>query len=227
MRKLVRCWLAMLVMLAVAGPALAGNEQYVGRTVADVRVEAAGVPLTDPVVIELIETRIGEPLTMLQVRATIDHLVGLGRFEDVRVYAAPSDKGVILRWTLTPVRRIGAITVDGEAQLSDEDIRTELNERFGSFPSATRLPEIVAALESFYADRGYPAAAILPRLENNDAAPERVNLALSITAGARTVIGSARVAGAPREPAATVLRKLGLANGRVFDRTTLDARIVE
>ena len=35
---------------------------------------------------------------MAAVRDTIDHLVGLGRFEDVRVFAAPADQGVALRW---------------------------------------------------------------------------------------------------------------------------------
>jgi hypothetical protein len=36
-------------------------------------------------VLELVETRVGEPLAMRDVRGTIEHLVGVGRFEDVRV----------------------------------------------------------------------------------------------------------------------------------------------
>ena len=45
-----------------------------------------------------------EPLSMEHVRETIDHLVGLGRFEDVRVFAEPRGRGkatgVALRWVL-------------------------------------------------------------------------------------------------------------------------------
>jgi hypothetical protein len=66
--------------------------QFLGRTITDVRVEISGVPVTDPGLLELIETRVAEPLGMRNVRGTIDHLVGLGRFEDVRARA-----GLIIR----------------------------------------------------------------------------------------------------------------------------------
>ena len=91
-------------LLLAAAVSTAQARQHLGRTVADVRVEVAGVPLADPAVIELIETRIGEALTMIAIRSTIDHLVGLGRFEDVRIFASPSDQGVIVSWLLTPIR---------------------------------------------------------------------------------------------------------------------------
>ena len=35
------------------------DDQFIGRTVADMRVEVAGEPLLDPAVLELIETRVG------------------------------------------------------------------------------------------------------------------------------------------------------------------------
>ena len=64
------------------------RSSILGKTITDVRVEIAGVPVADAGVLELVETRVGEPLAMRDVRGTIDHLVGLGRFEDVRVFAS-------------------------------------------------------------------------------------------------------------------------------------------
>src|SRR6187399_2436286 len=122
--------------LMVARPAVADVQQFLGRTITDVRVEIAGVPLLKETVLELVETRIGEPLTMRGVRATIDHLVGLGRFEDVRVYATTAEPGVALVWQLIPVRRITTIAVTGNPELSRDAIRAELTERFGAQPSA-------------------------------------------------------------------------------------------
>jgi hypothetical protein len=86
-----------------------------GRTIVDVRVEVGGVPYTDVAVLQLFETRVGEPLAMDRVRESIDHLVGLGRFEDVRVFAesaGPRVDGVTVRWVLVPVQRIAAIEFD-------------------------------------------------------------------------------------------------------------------
>src|SRR6185503_11294575 len=103
---------------------------YLGKNIADVRVEISGVVATDSAVLALIETRIGEPLGMRSVRGTIDHLVGLGRFEDVRVMAAASPQGVTLRWQLTPLKRITKVSVTGNAILPASAIRAELNDRF-------------------------------------------------------------------------------------------------
>lgn len=214
-----------LVPYALASIAEASVEQFLGRTVADMQVEIAGQPLLDPAVLDLIETRVGEPLTMLRVRSTIDHLVGLGRFEDVRVFAAPSDQAVIIRWQLTPVRRIGLVTVTGDAVFSERAIRTEVSERYGFQPSATRVPDLVSALQSYYAERGYRNATILPRLEDSGPVPERAELVLAIEAGARTTIGDATVTGTPLEPVPELLKKLNLQAGRPFDGPAIDARV--
>ena len=76
---------ALVLAAGLAGtPALAGQaapaavEQFLGRTITDVRVDVSGVPVTEPGLLGLVETRVSEPLGMRNVRATIDHLVGLG-----------------------------------------------------------------------------------------------------------------------------------------------------
>ena len=201
MRRLRRL-LGSLIVVTIL-PSLA-TAQHLGRTVTDVRVEIAGQPVIDPTVLGLIETRVGEPLSMLQVRSTIDHLIGLGRFEDVRVTASPSAQGVMLRWMLLALRRIARVSVAGTPELSAATIRTELADRFGSLPAAGRVPEMVAALQAFYADRGFNRATILPRIQEEDPSPERVELVLTITAGERVTIGSAMVTGSPLEAPAGI-----------------------
>ena len=52
---------------------------------------------------------------------------------------------------------------------------------------------MVSALQSYYAERGYRNATILPRLDDERPVPERAELVLAIDAGARTTIGDATV----------------------------------
>jgi outer membrane protein insertion porin family len=210
------------IVLAIATTATA---QQLGRTITDVRVEIAGLPVADPNVLNLIETRVGEPLAAYAVRNTIDHLVGLGRFEDVRVLTEPVDQGIALRWQLTPVRRISKITVAGNAVLPPAGIRAELEDRHGGLPSTNRVADMVTTLQAYYADRGFPNATILPRIQEEDPAPERVELVLSINAGSRVTIGAATVTGTPLEREADVLAALNLQAGRPYDRPAIDARI--
>jgi len=156
----ILAWSALAALMPAA--AAAKQEGSLGKTVTDVRVEIAGIPATDPNVLNLIETRIGESLGMQALRTTIDHLVGLGRFEDVRVFSTPTDQGVSVRWQLTPVRKIAKISVSGNAVLPAAGIRAEVADRFGALPSTNRVPDMVTALQGYYADRGFPRAIILP-----------------------------------------------------------------
>ncbi len=215
-----------IIVLGVAPvTVLARQATHLGQTITDVRVDIAGQPAADANVLGLVETRIGDPLEMAAVRATIDHLVGLGRFEDVRVLTSPADQGVTLRWQLTPVRRIARITVTGNPVLPASDIRSELADRYGALPSANRADDMVTTLKAYYAARGFPVATIRPRLEDEDPAPERVELVLAIEAGERVTIRAANISGASLDPAPEVLRTLDLQPGHPYDRTALEARI--
>ncbi len=217
-------WLTAVPAWAGQAPP-AGVRPYLGRTITDVRVEVAGVPVVEPGLLELVETRVAEPLSMLDVRGTIEHFVGLGRFEDVRLLASATDQGVTLSWQLIPVKRITRITVAGPAALPASAIRTELTERFGALPSSNRLDDMVQRLQAFYAERGFERASILPRIQDDDRSPELSELVLTIDAGEQITIGSSTVAGSPLEAKADVVRTLGLTPGRPFDRVAIEARL--
>src|SRR5262245_2664366 len=93
-------------LLAVAASAWADVADYLGKPLVTVRALVEGGTVTDRTVLELIETRAGDQLTMADVRQTIAHLVSLKRFEDVRVEAAPVAGGVALVYDLVPVHAI-------------------------------------------------------------------------------------------------------------------------
>ncbi len=214
-----------LVLLLVA-PARADVRDYVGRPLADVRVELAGAPFADPSVLQLIETRVGEPLSMERVRETVDHLIGLGRFEDIRVYAEPSatrPDGVALRWLLVPLQRVGQILMTGRLELEAATLRAEIMERFGASPASSRVAEVIGVLTAYYANRGYRRPVIQPRLTPGRV-PEVVTLTLSIDAGPRTLIGDVSVGGDSGQTPAAVIAVLGLERGRPYDPAAIDRR---
>ncbi len=215
------------LLALVAATAGAQTPDLQGRVIVDVLVEVGGAPYTEPSVLQLIETRAGERFSMERVRESVDHLVGLGRFEDVRVFAdAVGSNGdrVGIRWVLVPVQRIAAIEIDGRPILSESELRTEINERFGTLPLTSRVPDIVSAVASYYGDRGYRRPTIEPLLSQGRS-PELANLRLRIDPGPRWTIRDAAVRGASNESPAAVLDELQLARGRPFDRPALDSRV--
>ncbi|MGE3274155.1 MAG: POTRA domain-containing protein [Vicinamibacterales bacterium] len=223
MRRAVLPVLLVCACLAAA-PASADVLDYVGRPIATVRIEIDGAVVDDPSVRELIETRVGDPLSMQRVRESIDHLVGLGRFEDVRIFA--SDAGtadaVALRWALTPVRRLVDVEITGQPAVGAGRIRREIDDLYGATPSSARVPAIVGTLSTFYAERGYRGATIVPRVVPGGS-PEDAHLVLDITAGPRTRLSAVNIEGTV--PAGVPQARLGLAAGDAYDRAVVDERV--
>ncbi|MCC7033795.1 MAG: BamA/TamA family outer membrane protein [Acidobacteria bacterium] len=218
--------IAAVALLGTPRPVVASPDAFIGQPIAAVRVETADGPVLEPGVLELIETRVGQPLAMARVRDTIDHLVGLGRYDDVRLFAeaAPAGAGVSLRWVLRPIRKITRVSIGGGGGLASVASSTVVSERFGERPAASRVPEIVAAVTDFYRDHGYRAATVVPQLTPGRTAGE-VWLDLSVARGPRTTVLTASVTGSPREAPNRILDFLRIEPGQPFDRLDLEERI--
>ena len=99
--------IALAVTLAVV-PARAQSPaaSYVGQRILDVQLVAEGRPIADPMIAGLVETHVGDALSMSQVRESITHIFGLGRFQDVQVEATPASGGITLRYNLIPLHNV-------------------------------------------------------------------------------------------------------------------------
>src|SRR5207248_8397849 len=75
-------------LLVGAIPAAGAVDDYIGKPVAAVRLLIEGRESTDAALRQVVDTAVGRPLSMAQVRESVVHLFSLERFEDVRVDAA-------------------------------------------------------------------------------------------------------------------------------------------
>jgi outer membrane protein assembly factor BamA len=190
----------LLFLLAVlASPAEAAVADYLGRTIAEVRIRSQRAEIQDPSLLELIETRPGTPLTMPTVRETIVHLFSLGRFEDVGVDADLRGDGVVLIYDLVPALRVARIEFRGVLGLRDAELRRTVVERYGASPPPARGEDAARALLDLYLERGYRRAEVRPRVEATGR-PDRATLVFDVRAGDPGDVG--RVRGARDGPAA-------------------------
>jgi outer membrane protein assembly complex protein YaeT len=218
--------LLLLGLLALAGRADAAGEQWLGQTIVDLHVQTVDGADVDAGVLELVETRLGEPLEMQPVRDTIDHLVGLGRYDDVRLSAAPGPDGtgVVLTWVVRPIQRVVRTATAGGGELASAALRSAIDAGLGEEPPASRAAEFAETVAAYYRDRGYRSARVSPALTPT-ADEGAVTLTLQIDPGPRTTIGSASVVGSPPDGESRVLSRLSLAPGRPYDRVDLQERL--
>jgi outer membrane protein insertion porin family len=218
--------LALLICAAPRAFAQPAPENYAGRPVTGVRIFVDRQPSTDPALVDLVETRAGQPLSMAAVRESITHLFTLGRFQDVQVDAVEANGGVELRYTLVPVQVVERVEFRGTRGLSEGTLRDAVTQRFGRTPQLTRAREVLATLSAVYQDHGYFKASIRPEPESRPGGTGTI-LVFAIDAGPRAAIGKVDVEGNPPESQQNVLARLGLLPGRPYDRERIDQRIAD
>lgn len=227
-------WLALgMLMLATAGlPAAAHADvlDFLGRTIVEVRVDVGGQIVDDEALVELIETRVGEPLTMIGVRQTIDHLIGLGRFQDIRVFAtagsAGGSDGVALHWSLVPVQRPVRVRFSGRPVFPHGELEAAIAARGDRTLSTARVPAMIEALQAYYEARGYRRALITSRVVPTER-PDEAEIEFDVQPGPRTDITRVSVEGRLPASEREVLDRLNLAPGQPFNRPEIERRMEE
>jgi outer membrane protein insertion porin family len=228
MRVRLLCVLCCLGVLALeAAPARADVAAYLGRPIGSVRLVIEARDTTDPLLLQLVSTVAGQPLSMIQVRETVTHLFSLGRFEGVSVDATLENGRVALRYELVPIHPVARIRFDGPLKVPGIDqgeLRRALVDRYGVSPPLGRAADMTRILSDALRERGYLNASITPRpvLEH---APERATLVFTIDPGPRTTIGTVDIEGAPVVARGELLSKLGLAAGAPYQLDALNVRI--
>lgn len=193
---------------------------FLGKTIVEVQLETEGRPTADPAVTDLVATRVGQPLSMVDVRESIAHVFGLGRFQDVRVEAFEAPGGVRLRYDMIPIHAVQRIDFRGRLGLSEGLLRRTVVNRFGATPPVGRALEVVRTLEQLYRDHGYLRPTIRPlATERHD--PDRTLLEFDIDAGPRAIIHAVQIIGEPIEGRAAFQKAVHAAPSEPYDPSAI------
>ena len=218
--------MVLMVPSAAAAQVAVPASAYVGQNVSSVTVTVEGRPNTEPGLLGGIQTSVGRPLLMSEVRETISHLYSLGRFADVQVDAdRDASGGIALRFELKPIHTVTRVDFRGQLGLPESALRSQMTERFGETPPVTRAADVAASLQQLYADRGYLSATVTaapPVIEHD---PDRATLVFDVVSGPRTTIAQSTVTGRPLSSPSDVQSRLQIQPGRPYQPAELRERI--
>lgn len=217
--------LATLVCVVGVGDTHAAEvDEYAGEPVAEVTLVSDGRILSDPSILELVETDVGAPLSIRQVRESLTHLFSLGTFEDVRVAGGRLEHGVALRYELVPLAVIERIDFEGDTAISHRDLRTAIAEVHGASFEARVAPAVTDTLHRTYRARGFFEPQVSTEVEGQGA---RRTLRVTVDAGRRAQIAQVFVTGVSSTLYPFILTRLDLAPGQTYDGTAVDRRLLE
>ncbi len=194
------------------------------RRVVAVVVEQESQPVTDRLITSLIETRVGQPLSMRDVRESITHLTSLNRFDDVQVLQETAPGGVRLRFVLSPLHPVDRIEFRGMLGLPEGDLRRAMAERFGAAPSATRAQDVADALRVAYRNSGYPEATVAPAIEPTHN-PDRATMVFDVTAGARVTVATVAYEQGDGRDQGAILGVPDVRTGPPYDAAAIDREL--
>jgi outer membrane protein insertion porin family len=193
-------------------------------TVTEVRIEQEGQVVSDAAVTGLVETKVGQPFSMREVRETIAHLVGLNRFDDVRVFQQPVSGGVAVRYELLPLHPVDRVVFRGDLGLSERDLRRVVTDQFGDPPRAAQSAAVADAIRRTYRERGYSSAEVSTSLEETHN-PDRASLVVVATAGARVRIDDVRFGYVTSGDAGRVTEGPDVRAGQPYDSTVVQREL--
>jgi outer membrane protein insertion porin family len=215
-----------LLGLAAARPAAAQvppGATDAGLTITAVRLQEGGQEVTDPGLLGLVDTRVGQPLDLLQVRDSIAHLFGIGRFQDIHVNATREAAGVALLYDLVPLRRVTRVEFEGTLGLSAGRLRRAVEERFNGPPPAGRAEAAAQVLQDLYRSYGYLRASVSPSVHPDS--PTSATMVFAVDAGPRARLGGITVTGHAGLDERSLLQRLDLRVGGEYDQAALERKL--
>ena len=170
MRKSCRAAPALLhsciLAFAWVTPAAAEVADYLGKPVASVRLVLDGRETTERALVQVVETRAGNPLSMLEVRESITHLFSLGAVRRCARRCEPRGcwRGAAVR-AQPPFRVVSKIEFAGNVQapgIEVGELRRALVGRFGTSPPPGRADQLSIVISDTLRERGVPASGGQP-----------------------------------------------------------------
>jgi outer membrane protein assembly factor BamA len=213
---------ACVAVLVTAGllpaPARAQDQvdAFVGRTVAEIRIEVAGQPQMDSSLLALVDIQVGQPLSLLDIRETMDHFGQLDRFDDVRLLAADGPAGLIVTVALEPRLPIERLAFEGPLGLPESELQRRVRDLYGGLPPATvNLRNVEQAVERALNDEGYLTARATADMRRSPGL-NRAELVVTVAAGPRTVIGQLAIENASPLSERQIEDRTGALPGRPY-----------
>ncbi len=198
----------------------------IGDRIVELRIDQEGQAVDDPVLLALVETTVGEPLSMRDVRETTTHFMSLNRFEDVRAFTEAVAGGVRLRYELIPLHPVDRLEFRGTLGVSEDTLREAVSERYGAAPGAARAGEVADAVKASYRQHGYPFAMVTPRvIETHN--PDRATMVLDVAAGRRAVIAGVMMVQTDEREADVAFGLPTIRQGEPYDQQRIDGVLQE
>jgi outer membrane protein insertion porin family len=166
--------LSLLVGLAVLGwVGAAGAQERAVPQVRDITV-AGNRRIQAAVVLNRVQTRIGDPFSPAAIRDDVRAVFALGYFEDVQVRVEEFEGGVRVIFVVVERPLLREVSFEGNREVSSDDLREKGGLRVGVVYNPVEVQRSEEAIREKYEEEAFFGVAITPRTERTPEGDLRV-----------------------------------------------------
>ena len=177
-------WILLIWLLFLSRAEASEVKDFVGKEVAEITFLSDGIPIHFDGLSELVETRVGLPLSIRQVRESITHLFSLGEYESINVTGTLLRDAVGLQYELVPIQLVTDINVRGDSRFSSGELQRAITDAHGRSFYVDQVQATHRTLQEFYRARGYLRVDIEVFVERHG---DKNVMVASINAGAQAL----------------------------------------
>lgn len=150
----------------------------------------------------------------------LKRIFDLGYFEDVQVALEDVPGGKRIIFIVSEKPRIGAIDVEGNDELDEDDITEVMTTKTGSVLNLSILSEDLNRIRELYRQEGYYKAQVSYALRDGDAEGQQARLVITVDEGAKLYIREIAISGAKELDPDDVKDDLALSERGLFSWLT-------
>ncbi len=168
----------------------AAPEDFEGKKIVNILFDPVQQPLEPVELHQILPIRIGEKLTMSEVRATIARLFATGRYQDIQVEAEPANDGVLIRLHTKNSWFIGRVAAEGDVSQPPNrgQIASASRLELGQPYSEEKVTQATADIRQTMEVNGLYESTIQPRYIYDPTA-QQVHIEFEIVSGKRARFG--------------------------------------
>jgi len=175
-------------------------------------------------ILGIIQTKIGEEVSLKQIREDVKVLFKFGQFSDIQVNSSGTEDGIHLTFVLEEWPKVNELNLNGNEELSDGKINDVLTIEPGHSLSGKLIHENKDKIASLYQKKGYYLAQVEPETMPN---PEgTVNLSFNISEGHKIEVEEIDIIGNRRISDREIKKKMKIKKGKRFDDSYFEVDLI-
>jgi len=216
-------YLSCLLILPVS--AQNNNPQPNPFTVKSIQVQGSKT-MPSEAIISILQTRVGEEISLKKVRDDVRELYKLGQFSNIEVDSAGSNEGLNLTFIMEEWPKIsGDIVINGNKEINTNKIKDVLTIGSSQSLSGKALQENKNKILDMYKQKGFYLAQVEPNVVvNPEDATARVSF--DINEGKKISIQEINIVGNKRVSDRDIRKQMKLKKGKRFDDTLYEGDLV-